>query len=665
MVVSLATHCQTRPDSLIIGLAHIRTDATVTAAIPGEDDRPQRMLTRERWAIALLTLGTACFLPEALNRFVFPKLAVIAAGALLAFTVPPRGRLPPAAVGLLTASAAVLIAAALDGATPLAQLVGRAPRYEGIFVLPVYLAALAAGARLLGPNRARGSTAWLLRFLAIAALAVGIEAALEATGARPLASNVSRPGSLLGNASDEGAWAVLVLGPLASVTLRVGGRLHLAGAFAAAFALVGSGSRGALLGAVVLAVVLAALSPSRELRALVAAGVVLVAIAALALPGTRSRVLGSSPLAGHTVSGREQLWSETITMLGAHPLLGVGPSGYVDAIPAYHSVRYERDVGPANPPDGPHDWILQAAAAGGVALALLAVALAGLTLVRGYRATRAQPTGGEQAAIVGMLGGVAGYAVALLFHLTSPGTTPLAALFAGSLLAAPAAAWPGAAAETAGAGATVGAPARWSTALRRAARVATIGALGALVVLLAAAALAELPLRSGIDAAASDGFAAANRDFDLARSLRPWDGAVAATAAHAYATLASDGIASAAGPGARWAHDELSAYPRSLQALEDGAAIDFAAGRLPVAASLLARALRLEPANPDVHVDAGENALAEHRYAAAAGFFAAAAAIEPNDSAAWRGLAAADRAEGRTVAARLASERAAALAASG
>ncbi len=630
----------------------------MVAAIPGEDDRPQRMLTRERWAIALLALGTACFLPEALNRFVFPKLGVIAAGALLALTVPPRGRLPPLAVGLLAASAGVLLAGALAGAAPVAQFVGRAPRYEGVFVLPVYLAALVAGARLLGPNRARGSTAWLLQFLAIAALAVGIEAALEAAGLRPLASNVSRPGSLLGNASDEGAWAVLVLGPLANVTLRVGGRLHLAGTLAAASALVASGSRGALLGAVVVVAVLAALAPGRELRALLGAGLVVVAAGALALPATRSRVTGSSPLAGHTVSGREQLWSETVSLLGGHPLLGAGPSGYVDAIPAYHSARYETDVGTADPPDSPHDWILQAAVAGGVLLALLAIALAGLTLVRGYRATQAQVSGGEAAAVVGVLGGLAGYATALLFHLTSPGTTPLAALFAGMLLAAPVA-WP------AGGLAQTTAPARALEALRRPARVATIAVLGALVVVFVAAALAELPLRSGIEAAASGRFAAADRDFDLARSLRPWDAGVAATAAHAYATLASDGIASAAGPGASWVADELSAYPRSIQALEDGAAIDFAAGQLSASSALLVRALRLEPANPDVRVDAGENALAQRRYAVAIGYLAEAAAVEPRNPAPWRGLAAAYRGEGRAAAAQRASERAAALASPG
>ncbi|MGH2872826.1 MAG: hypothetical protein ACRDL5_10260, partial [Solirubrobacteraceae bacterium] len=71
------------------------------------------MLIRERWALALLAIGGAVFLPGALNRFVFPKLAVAAIGVALAATVPARGRLPRAAVAILAAGSAVLIAAAL------------------------------------------------------------------------------------------------------------------------------------------------------------------------------------------------------------------------------------------------------------------------------------------------------------------------------------------------------------------------------------------------------------------------------------------------------------------------------------------------------------------------------------------------------------------------
>ncbi len=566
------------------------------------------MCGRERWALALLATGTAAFLPLALNRFVFPKLAIVAAGVLMASLAPARGRLPRRAVAALWCAALALLVAALAGSTPVAQLVGRPPRYEGIFVLPVYLGALVAGARLLGIGRARGSTAWFLRWLSLAALAVGVEALLEVAGLRSLSSSVARPGSLLGNASDEGAWALLALGPLAAVALRVGGGLYTAGALAAAATLVCSGSRGALVGALVTALVLIVLAPRRGQRAAIAAGMAAVALGVLALPATRARVTGTSPLAAQTASGRELLWSETLSLIDAHPLLGVGPSGYLDAIPAYHDSRYERRIGPANPPDGPHDWILQAAAAGGPILALLALVLAGLTLRRGLRATHRQATGGEAAAVGGMLAGLAGYGTALLFHLTSPGTTPLAAVLAGALLAERA--LPARANGRAGTSATAHrtpsplrqkalvAAHRLAQPLRYPARLAAQATLTILTLVLAGAAFAEIPLRSAIDATANERFRAADSDFRTAQLLRPWDAEIAATAAHAYATLTTYGIASAAGAGAPWASKELSAYPDSIQALTDAAQIDLSLGETAAARRLLSIALKRDPANP-------------------------------------------------------------------
>jgi O-antigen ligase len=537
------------------------------------------MLARERWAILLLSVAGAAFLPGALDRFVFPKLALAAAGAGLALSVPARGALPRGVSRLLLVAGLILLAAALHGAAPVAQILGRPPRYEGLVGLPVYLGALASGARLLGPRRARGSVAWLLDGLAVAALAIGVEAALEAAGLRPLVGNVSRPGSLLGNASDQGAWAVLALGPLAAVAIRLRGALHRAGALGAAVALVTSGSRGALAGAVVLAVVLAAQQPGRRPRIAIAVGCVILALGVLALPTTRGRVLSTTQLAGQTVTGRKLLWSETLDLVRDDALLGVGPSGYVDAIPAYHDRRYEREIGPANPPDSPHNWLLQATAAGGPALAIIALILVGLVLRRGARARTEQPTAAESVAIGGMLAGLAGYSVALLFYFTAPGSTPLAALFAGALVAAP----------------------RPSRALQsRRLRGFAVGAFALLTVVLVAGALAELPLRSALLQAASGNLAAADRDFHLARDLRPWDAGVAQTAAHAYAVLARGRETGAGRFGLPWALKELAVYPDSIQALQDGASLESAGGRPAAGSRLLRKARRLEPENPDL-----------------------------------------------------------------
>ena len=629
----------------LIGGEH--QDGTETSSVQYADrepaGRPGRMLVRERWALLLLAVGTAAFLPGALNRFVFPKLAVLALGISLALSVPARGRLPRAAVAILTLGSLVLLVAAAAGATPLAQLLGRPPRYEGLLALSVYLGSGVAAARLLGPGRARGSTAWFLECLAIASLAIGIEAVLETAGLRPLQSDVARPGSLLGNASDEGAWAVLALGPLASVALRARAPIYIAGAVGAAATLVCSASRGALAGALVAAVVLGILTARPRLRLELAVAVVVVAAAVLIVPGTRSRVTGTSPLAAHTANGRELLWEETLHLLGAHPVLGVGPSGYIDAIPAYHDRRYEQQVGPATPPDSPHDWILQAGVAGGLPLLLLALALAFLTVRRGAESIGRQPTGGEAAAVAGLLAGLVGYGVALLFFFTSPGTAPLAAIFGGVLLAVP----------VAGVG---------PLPADRPARIVACGLFAALAVVLASAGLAEVPLRSAIVAAARGRLASADQDFRLARLLRPWDSGIDAAAGHAFAALASDGVTGAAAIGVPWAARALAATPDSIEVLADAAEIDLATARPREAATLLAVALRRDPSNPDLKLQAAGVALVLREPAAAIGLLRSASSLEPRSPAPWQELERAYSAEHRPHDATLAARRARMLA---
>ena len=550
--------------------------------------------------MALFAVSGAVFLPEALNRFVFPKATVVAVALALAAGVPARGRLRRAAVVLLVVAAVDLLVAALTSVSPLQALIGRAPRYEGVLVLPLYLGAAVAGARLLGPGRAPDSMAWFLDWLAVAALAIAGLAVLETAGVRPLTSDIARPGSLLGNASDEGAWAVLALGPLTMAALRAREPLPVAGALGAAVVLVCSGSRGALLGAVAGFAVLAVLMPRRAQSLTVAAIVIAVAVATLTLPTTRGRVLETAPLTSETVTGRQLLWKETLSLVGAHPLLGLGPSGYADSIPRYHDHRWAIQVGPANPPDSPHNWILQSAAAGGVPLALIAVVLALLTLACGAAGAWEERASERSAPLGGMLAGVAGYATALLFHFTSPGTAPLAALFAGALLS------------------TV--PARGLVRRRRAALSGACAvASGLLAVVLSCAAAAELPLRLATVAAAKGEVERANHDFDAASLLRPWDGAVAADAANNFAILATHGVRGAAAAGARWSHRALDADRQSIAALADGAAVALARGEAARAAALLSRALRLDPTNSDLYVAAAAAASARglHRVVAA------------------------------------------------
>jgi O-antigen ligase len=545
--------------------------------------RPERLATPERAALAMLGLCSVVVLPGALNRFVFGKLAVAALGVALAAVAPARGRLPRAATALLAVAAGLLLTAALTEPVPRAALAGLPPRYEGGIGLPIYLGALVAGARLLGVGRARGASACFLRWLSVAAIAVGLVALLDELGVRLLTSSTARAGGLLGNASDEGAWAALALGPLAAVALAGRRPLHVGGAVAAGIALVCSGSRGALVGALAMGCVLVLSAPGRRAALLALVALAAIPVAALATPQLRGRVLGRTPYAARTVTGRILLWQETGRLLSARPLLGAGPSAYASAIAVHHTPRYERAVGPADPVDSPHDWLLQAAVSGGVALALLSAALAAMTIVRGRRAARVQPTRGEAAFVAGLLAGLTGYATALLFHFTSPGTTPLAAVFAGALL--------------------VGAPSDVrprAPRLRRGLRVAAVTAVAALVALTTTAALAELPLRTAILAAAAGRPAAADTAFHRAARRRPWDTGIATIAAHAFAVLAARGVPGAAAAGRPWAAEDVAAHPGSPRTLADAALLAAAAGAPLRARALLRRAWRLDPRDPDL-----------------------------------------------------------------
>ena len=124
---------------------------TATAAAPSGSAASRGMVPRERAALLLLVVSGACFLPGALDRFVFPKLAVAAAGVTLALTVSARGRLPREVHRDARARRAAAARGRRSPSTaPVAQLLGRPPRYEGVVALSVYLGALVAGARLLG-----------------------------------------------------------------------------------------------------------------------------------------------------------------------------------------------------------------------------------------------------------------------------------------------------------------------------------------------------------------------------------------------------------------------------------------------------------------------------------------------------------------------------------
>lgn len=582
-------------------------------------------------AIALLCIAPLAVIPGGENRFVFGKLAVFAAGVLAACFVAPAGRLPRPVSWLLAAGFALVALSAALGSNPLDALAGAAPRYEGLPVLALYAGCGWAGARLLGPLASRDAVRTFEWSLTVTAVLVAFVAVLESAGLRPLSSNLARPGSLLGTASDQGALGVLIAGVLGWAALRGGDRrdsaVAVVGAGAASVAVALSASRAALLGLAVVAVLLALASPAFRRVALVGA-VAAVAIITLVVPASRGRVTGTSPLATATVHGRALLWEETLGLIGHHPAIGVGPGTYLDAITSEHDLRWQRQVGPANPPDSSHDWVLQVAAVGGVALLLVVGAICVLTVRAGRRSIGSGRDGDGIRIGIGAFAGLAGYGVALLFGFTTPGTTPLAAVLGGIVLAQA----PAVSARTA---------TRWFMA----------GGAAALVVLAVMGSAAEVQLRDALGSAAAGDIAAADSHFNTARDLRPWDPSIDETAGHAFVVMARSGPAAsqqaAIVAAEHWVGDARRRLADSEQVQLDEAALAELRSDYPHAEALLKGVLARDRDNPAVLLSLGVVEGESGALPQAAATLVQVTRIDPMSPDPWKDLAIVYRLEGR------------------
>lgn len=516
-----------------------------------------------RWtgtAAVLLAVGAIIALwPDAFTRWHLPKAAVLVVAAVLASMTAPAGRLPRWVWVFVAIGGGFILCAALVGDAPLAQVMGRWPRYEGLIMLPVYVAAVWIGARLLGPESS-GLTQrrFALAAAVAAALLFGVSVA-EALGGRPLPSDLDRPGALLGNASDQGligvAFAAL-LSPwvFAAARSRVFDRYALVltvGMLASVGTVVLSASRGAIVALVVAMVttgaILVAHAPRGARRRLVlgaGAAIVGVIILALLTPTTASRLTGASPLASRTIEDRITIWQETIGLLAKQPVLGVGPSGYLDAIAAEHGSDWYAS-GSGTVLESPHNWLLQLASAGGILLLLCGlafVAYVGAAAFRrlrpGGRASPNRTAASEAGALnlVGAIAALAGLAIGLLTHFTGAAVGITAGLLIGIVVAV---------------------SPRIEPAWWRAGRSAALG-LWALALVLAVAG--DVALQRAVTAPT---LAEAEAGFERAAALRPWDADVTSIAAQVLAAHADQGDRAAAVAAVRWADRSLALVPRS------------------------------------------------------------------------------------------------------
>lgn len=527
---------------------------------------PSRQVLIAEFAPALLALSVLAFLPGGLFRFTLIKIVVVLLVLACGLAGIKGWRVPRPVVGVLLAGALAIAAGIAVSGNAMPALLGRWPRYEGALTLGIYVATLAMGAKILGGPASGRAWQWLHRSLAAAALLLALLSALEGMGLRPLGGAADlRPGATLGNATDQGLVAVLMVGVLALPALSRGGDawrwLLRAGLVAAALTAVLSGSRAALLGLLLIIAVVTAFSVSRNGERIKAVAVIAVAafaavgLAVFLIPASRDRLFS-----GGTVSGRWQLWQQTLEMARDHPLLGVGTNRFVDVFPRYQSTQWAVEIGNSFPPDSPHMVLLQALVIGGLPLLLLLLALMALVIRCGLRNIRtALP--GQRIHLMGAFAALAAYGSGLLTHFSSPATTPLVLLLCGALIAVPPitkeAVW-------------MPRPLRSASRQTGLARITTAAAAAAITVALAImvpASIAEWPMAKGAAAASGGQQEAADEYFEQALRLRPWDGDSALLAAQAFAGPATNGDAGAAALAVKWAERSLGHTPKSGEAM--------------------------------------------------------------------------------------------------
>lgn len=389
-----------------------------------------RPVSRDRAAVAavwVMCLAPLAWITAGANMWIFGKATLVAVAVLLGVLSGVAGGVPRSLLMLGAAGLVVLIVAALATDAPTAALLGRAPRYEGLPMLALY-----AGALWLGTTLAPGSAAReaLPEALASAMLALGVATLMGLMGHNPLGHFVElRDGSLLGNATDQGLVALIGLAVLIGPGASRRDPLLLLGALSGAFVVAASGSRAAMLGAVVAAFVLVALRGRRFALAAVATPMA-VAIVAFAIPFIRHRFTD-----GFSVDARQKIWSMTLRLIADHPVLGVGPNGYMDRIGRYEDLAWAHGAGRHNAIlNSPHSWPLQFAAIGGVPGVVLAIALVAVVL-RLVRRAASAPSADELTP--GLCAAVVAFGCGLLVNFTIVGSTAPAMFLLGVLVAPP------------------------------------------------------------------------------------------------------------------------------------------------------------------------------------------------------------------------------------
>lgn len=598
-------------------------------------------------SVWILCLAPVAVMPGLYNRWGWPVLLAVCVAALAAMWGPSAGHLPGCMWAVGIALIGVFCLSALLGSSPVAQLMGRAPRYEGLVSLPAFVCALWLGSRLFGPGIQTRVARHATRATSLSSILLGGLAALEAAGLRPLETDAARPGSLAGNATDQGLLGVLFLGVLIPISVekwrndRRSASWAVVGCCFAAVSVATSASRAAYIALLVLAVVLASqfLRSSRHrrrdaLRVILA--VFAVVALALATPMTRHRFFSGSVLASQTFSDRLVIWKDAIQVWSKSPVLGVGPSGYMDAVPSTFDDEWYHRAEIGSILDSPHNAVLQVAVAGGWIGVAVACAFAAVIVSAAVNSLRAAQ-GPRRALLVGVCGAVFAVVGALLTTSTSPKTVMPVAVLVG-LVASQRMDRP------VGEGMDESSwsplrqrwrPLKW---LGRAARFGVRAALGLSIVFLVVCSVADAELLKATRAASDGRTTEAQEGFRLAAALRPWDADIPLQAAEALGGALDEGFEAASDDADQWAQIAVERLPDSVRSHQALGMIAQARGDYAIAVSELGRASALSPADPRLHHELGVALGASGQLEAARVELERASKLEPDSMATWNAL---------------------------
>jgi O-antigen ligase len=323
-----------------------------------------------------------------------------------------------AVVSIIVAGAGLLVSAVINGAA--SSVFGVAGRFQGLVSAIGIVGAVGVG--LFVAPRVRDLTALLA--LAVSAEAVVVIAERLGSGAADGTS---------GNPVLSAGWLAVAVAVVAAGARTTRGRSAAVRwvAVVAGIAAIGMlGSRGAWL-AVLLGLVPVLVSLKSRLRVIVVVGAAVMLVSA-ALAGGPETVAKLNPAAllRSSAAARTEILGGTTRLIAENPLVGVGPGRFLYEFTAYQTAEFAQIEPGDVRPDQAHSIPLQAAAEGGVPVALSGIALFAVALQAAWRGMRRR----EPSSLV-VLSGLLAYAGQAVFGIGTIETDTLGFLLVGVALA--------------------------------------------------------------------------------------------------------------------------------------------------------------------------------------------------------------------------------------